>query len=174
MADQENELLRKLRALAVRGEQGEQENARRILDKLMKKYGVEEADLQDDALEEHRFVSHNAREKSLLVQVIYKVTDGDRHVYNYRRGEGSRNTICCKCTKAEAAQIGIEFDFFRELWQQEVDLFYRAFVYKHRIFSRRPSDGSDGLSAEDHLRLAMMMSGMKDKSILPMLQEAQT
>ena len=172
MADQKNDLLRKLRALAERGEPGERENARAILAGLMEKYGVEEGDLQDDALDEHRFVSHNTRERSLLVQVIYKVTDGARHVYSYRKGQGSKNTICCKCTKAEAVQIGIEFDFYRELWQQELDLFYKAFIYKHEIFSSQHTNGeSPKLSDEEIARIALMMHTMSDRSPRPALEE---
>ena len=172
MADQKNDLLRKLRALAERGEPGERENARAILAGLMEKYGVEEGDLQDDALDEHRFVSHNTRERSLLVQVIYKVTDGARHVYSYRKGQGSKNTICCKCTKAEAVQIGIEFDFYRELWQQDLDLFYKAFIYKHEIFSSQHTNGeSPKLSDEEIARIALMMHTMSDRSPRPALEE---
>ena len=172
MADQKSELLRKLKALAERGEPGERENARAILAGLMAKYGVDGADLEDAATQEHRFVSHNSREKSLLVQVIYKVTDGARDAYSYRKGEGSRNTICCKCTKAEAVQIAVEFDFYRELWQQELDLFYKAFIYKHEIFSSQPADSQDQkLSDEEIARIALMMSTMLNRSPRPALEE---
>lgn len=172
MAREKDALLRKLRALAERGEPGERENARAILAGLMEKYGVEEADLQDDALEESCFVYCNDLERRLLMQTIFHVTNGDRRVYAHKRGKGSRSTICCTCTKAEAVQIGIEFDFFRELWAQELDLFYRAFIYKHCIYSSRPSNEPDPLSAEEHIRIGLMMAGMQDKSLQLRLKEA--
>ena len=76
MADQKNNLLRKLRALAERGEPGERENARAILAGLMAKYGVEEADLQDDALDEQQkrpelvFILSFDQKRHLFIQCV--------------------------------------------------------------------------------------------------------
>ena len=174
MAGEKTDLLRKLKALAERGEAGERENARTILAGLMEKYGVEEADLQDDALEESCFSYLGPIERRLLVQVIFHVTNGDRRVYAYKHGKGSRSTICCMCTKAEAVQIGVEYDFYRELWTQELDLFFRAFVNKHSIFSDRPTGDDPGVSHRDYLRMAAMMAGLQDRSMQRMLEGGLT
>lgn len=53
MDDKKAELLKKLKALAERGEAGERETARRKLEELMEKYGADEADLADEALSDH-------------------------------------------------------------------------------------------------------------------------
>lgn len=170
MAGEKTDLLRKLQALAERGEAGERENARAILAGLMEKYGVEEADLQDDALEESCFSYLGPIERRLLVQVIFHVTNGDRRVYAYKHGKGSRSAVCCMCTKAEAVQIGVEYDFYREIWAQELDLFSRAFVNKHGIFSDRPTGDDPGVSHQDYLRMAAMMAGLQDRSMQRMLE----
>lgn len=170
MSGEKAELLRKLSALAERGEPGERENARAILAGLMEKYGVEEADLRDDALEESSFVYCSSSERRLLIQTTFHVTKGDRRVYSYKHGKGSRSAVCCMCSKAEAVQIGIEYDFYRELWKKELDLFFRAFINKHKIFSDRPTGDDPGVSDQDYLRMAAMMAGLQDKSMHPMLE----
>lgn len=48
MDDKKKQLLNKLKALAERGVGGEKETVQRKLKELMKKYGVEEADLSDE------------------------------------------------------------------------------------------------------------------------------
>ena len=52
MNDKE-QLLKKIKALADRGEGGEALAAAAILDRLMEKYHITEADLRDDAMEIH-------------------------------------------------------------------------------------------------------------------------
>ena len=48
MDDKKKQLLNKLKTLAERGIGGEKETAQRKLEELMRKYGVEEADLSDE------------------------------------------------------------------------------------------------------------------------------
>ena len=163
MSDSKQELLRKLKALADGGVGGEKENARRILQRLLDKYDVSATDLDDDILEEHTFKACGTRERTLLIQVCYKVTNGGRRIYYRTKGAGSRSEILCDCTKAEAIQISVEFDFFRELWKDEEDMFFRAFIQKHRIFSDEPGDGEE-LDPDELERMVGMMRTMQDKS----------
>lgn len=164
------ELLRKLKALAERGIGGEKETARNLLDRLMKKYGVEEVDLSDEAVEEHGYSFSTEWERKLLHQLFFKIAE-DREVYRYKYGEGARTKLFCVCTKAEAVQISVEYDFYRELWKDELGMFFLAFVQKHKIFSDRPSQGGPTLSGEELHRLAMMMEGLQDKSLLLMIED---
>jgi len=144
--------------------------AQRLLDRLMKKYGVEEADLSDEAVEEHCFTFTNVWERRLLLQLFSKVAE-EREAYHYKRGEGARTKLYCVCTKAEAIQIGVEYDFYRELWEDELNWFFRAFVQKHEIFSDKPAEGGPTLSRADLHRLAMMMAGLQDKTPMLMIEE---
>jgi hypothetical protein len=173
MSDQRNlELLQKLKALAERGEGGEKETAQKMLEKLMVKYGVEEADLSDDKLEDHDFRFHTKYEKRILKQVMYKVADG-RDTYTYRYGDGSRTTYGITCTKAEALQIQIEYEFYVNLWYEELDFFLRAFIQKHSIFDLKPGHATSEISEEDLMRMMSMMQGMKDATLNPMLEEGE-
>lgn len=75
-----------------------------------------------------------------------------------------------QCTKAQAIQIGIEYEFYCETWKEEHDFFFKCFVQKHKIFPTkeemiiRPQDDIE-MSDEDAMRMQMAMSAMKDKSM---------
>lgn len=75
-----------------------------------------------------------------------------------------------QCTKAQAIQIGIEYEFYCETWKEEHDFFFKCFVQKHKIFPTkeemtiRPQDDVE-MSDEDAMRMQMAMSAMKDKSM---------
>lgn len=163
-------LLKKLKALAEQGVGGEKENAQRKLDELMKKYGVDEADLSDDKLEDHDFRYHNKWEKKILRQVIYKVATGRRE-YRYKYGRGSQTTWGCTCTKAEALQIQIEYEFYVSLWEEELEMFSMAFIQKYQIFDMKPGHKTVEIDADVSRRMNAMMAGMQDRSLNPMLGE---
>lgn len=93
--------------------------------------------------------------------------------YVYKYGRGSRTTMGVSCTKAQALQIQIEYDFYRDLWKEEVDFFMDAFIQKHRIFAE-PTEGGgtdeSKMSKEDLFRMMAMMGVMQDKSVKPLLE----
>lgn len=174
MIDKKKELLKKLQTLAERGVGGEKEGAQKKLEQLMKKYGFEEAELSEDKEEDHDFRYHNEFEKKILRQLFYKIVPDYRsHTYTYRCGKGSKSTYGIRCTKAQALQIRIEYEFYCALWGEEVDFFMSAFIQKHRIFAlpTKEEDGdSEPMEREDIMRMLAMMEGMKNKSINPMLE----
>lgn len=175
MIDQKKmDLIKKLRALAERGVGGEKEGAQKTLERLMKKYNIQEADLSEDVEEDHDFRYRNEYEKLLLRQLFYKIVpEYKEKVYKYRSGRGSKTTIGVTCTKAQALQIQIEYDFYRALWKEEVDFFMDAFIQKHRIF-REPTEGGETdegkMSKQDLFRMVAMMEGMQSKSIKPLIE----
>lgn len=107
------ELMKKLQRLAERGVGGEKEGAQKKLQQLMKKYDIEESDLSDDKLEDHEWKYHNDFELRLLKQTIYKVMgkDGLNQMYHYRSGKGKKTIQGVQCTKVQAIQIGIEYEY---------------------------------------------------------------
>lgn len=79
------ELLQKIKhvqALAERGAGGERDNARALLARLMEKYNLTEADLENERVETAWFAYHDELERRILAQIIYTVTGkpacGDR------------------------------------------------------------------------------------------------
>jgi len=71
---EKEELLKKLKALAERGESGERENAAAQLEKLLKKYGISEEELERDAEKRCFFKYSQETERRLLMQIVYSVT----------------------------------------------------------------------------------------------------
>ena len=88
-------------------------------------------------------------------------------MYHYRSGKGKKTIQGVQCTKAQAIQIGIEYEFYCETWKEEHDFFFKCFVQKHKIFPTkeemiiRPQDDVE-MSDEDAMRMQMAMSAMKD------------
>lgn len=166
------ELMKKLRTLAERGEPGERENARRMLDKLLQKYNVAEADLSDDVREIHWYTVKDKHEEKLLYQVACKV-DPTSNIYERRFGKGQRTTRGVECTKADALQIEIEFEFYKALWHEELAFFLRAFIQKHEIFDMRPGHAvsTRKMSDDELFRMAAMIDGMQDRTLHPMIAD---
>lgn len=175
MTDKQRDLLKKLQALAERGVGGEKETAERKLKQLIKKYGIEEAELSEDKIMDFDFKHHSKWEKQLLRQLFYRMFGREYRskTYIYRCGQGSRTTYGIACTQAEGLQLQIEYDFYRALFEEELELFQSAFIQKHRIFD--PNGGSDNAELtpeeiERILRMQQMMSGMQDKSLNPLIE----
>lgn len=74
------DLLKKVKALAERGVGGEATNAAAILERMMKKYGITEAELGEETRERYDFEYHGKEQKKILRQTVYKVTGGYAYV----------------------------------------------------------------------------------------------
>ena len=165
------ELLKKLQALAERGERGERTAARRQLERLMEKYGVQEADISDDALTMHWYRYSNPMEKKLLTQIFYKVAP-KRKTYKIAYGEGTRTKAGILCTSAEALQIDVEYDFYKNLWAKELNFFLIAFIQKHQIFDMSPGHETDNtMDRETIMRMSMLIDGMEDATLHKMITD---
>lgn len=162
------ELLKKLKALAERGEDGERETARRKLDELMVKYGVDDADLSDDILSDVEFRYRDEAERKILNQVFYKINH-ERKIFVYSRSRAK--VLLWRCTVAEDIRAKIEYEFFRDLWRDEVQTFLSAFVQKHGIFRDDPDAPTTEIDGELLARMRMMMNGMQDKQLLLQIEE---
>lgn len=84
------EMLKKLRALALRGIDGEKEQAQAILEKLMKKYDITFGELDEEELNEYEFEFHGKEQKVLLRQTIYKVTNDRSSMWGFKYTDTGR------------------------------------------------------------------------------------
>lgn len=168
--DKKRELLKKLQALAERGEPGERDNARERLAALVEKYNISEADLSEDAVKEFSFTYHTPEQKKLLHQLFYKI-NGERSVKRYTHGRGSKSVLLFYGTAAEAAQIKVEYEFYCDLWQEEMEFLLSAFIQKHRIFDTKPGHKTAECDLKTLHRLVMMDAAMQDKTMQPRLTD---
>lgn len=164
------ELLKKLKALAKDGVGGEQENARKLLDELIKKYGIDEHELDDEIIETHFFRYKTEEERMLIGQVLAHTNIlKRRRCYTYTKSREKK--VYTDCTAAEWAQAAVEYDFYRAAWKEEVSFFFEAFVQKHKIVDLSPGHETDSsLSDDEWLRMTRLMDGMKDRELQPRLE----
>lgn len=169
--DKKMELLKKLKALAESGVGGEQQNAQRKLTELMKKYGVEDADLSDEKLDFAEFRYVDKFDRQILRQCFAKI-NSDRRVYKIRGSKQKREYW--KCTKAEEIQARIEFDFYRELWKEEIGIFIQAFIQKHELYAPFEDTGEHAgkVDKETLRRIIAMMHGLQDKELTQRIEAA--
>lgn len=167
MNDDKVELLKKLKALADRGVCGEKEAARRKLEALMVKYGIAEVDFADDTLSDVEFHYKDAAEKQLLEQVFYKINH-ERGIFVYTNSR--KKVEIWRCTAEEAVRAKAEYEFYCDLWRDEVQFFLKAFIQKHRIFRTGPDAPTREIDRKERLRMTAMMAGMQDRELLQRIE----
>lgn len=154
-------------ALAEHGVGGEAENAEKLLARMMKKYGISEAELDEETRVRHDFTYHGGEEKKILKQVVYKVTGGYTYELVYTAsGRKVRTQLGADCTPAEKVEIEYLFDFYKRLWEKEKDAFLAAYIQKHRIFAIRADVEPREMSLEESIKMSALMRGMSDESPL--------
>lgn len=126
--------IKKLQALAERGVGGEKTTAQKKLAKLLKDNGINSLDeLQKEEYEYTIFSYNGKHEIKLLRQCMYKVmgAKSDRTAY---KPYGRRQKIGIYCTKAQKIEIELEFEFYRNVFYEELSTFMDAFIQAQKIF----------------------------------------
>lgn len=159
------ERLKKIYSLALNGIDGEQEQAQKILDKLLDKYSLSLEEIEEEKIKCFNAKFKGAEEEMLLAQVIYKVTNdkdcfGD--YYDTRTNRKIPSTLWVNCTDVQRVEIDFLFDFYKTLWKQEKKAFFRAFIEKHRIFGNTDTGEKKSLSREELMKMYAMMNSMDD------------
>lgn len=150
--------IKKLQALAERGIGGEKDTAAVMLEKLLVKNDITTLEeLEEDQVEYYLFSYRGKHEIKLLKQCMYKVI-GAEAGRKYYRSSGTRQKIGVYCTKAEKIEIELEFEFYRNVFYEELDNFMTAFIQAQQIFpTDAPCKSVDiaKLTQEDIKRMAM-------------------
>lgn len=74
--------LKKLLALAERGEQGEAENARRLLEAELRKHGLTFDDIREENKRTRMFKYNSNEERTLLIQVLVNYLGSKSDAFN--------------------------------------------------------------------------------------------
>lgn len=167
MSTSKIDLVNKLKELMQSDNEYERKSAEDKLKLIMNKYDIDESELDNDKINHYTFYYHNNLEKTLLVQTIIKILGFDTPMYK-NTGKGKKIRLYINCTYSQYLEISMQYDFYVELMKEELDVFIRAFVYKHNIF---PSTEPDDRELSDDeidkiMRARQMMQGMKDKSYI--------
>ena len=161
-------LLRKIHTLALKGVDGEKQQAQSILDKLMKKYDISLEELDEEKICEYEFEYHGKEQKSLLRQTIYKVTGDKSAVWSLQytdSGRQCKTRLGGRCTAAQKVEIDFLFDFYKRIWEKDKQALLSAFIQKHRIFGElKPGEKAREISAEKMEKMNLLMLGLSDES----------
>lgn len=95
----------------------------------------------------------------------------DRTAY---RSHGYRQKIGYYCTRAQKIEIELEFEFYRNVFYEELDTFMNAFIQVQNIFpTDAPKCTPEKLSKEEMERLEKMLNmakGIDKKSRVQMIE----
>lgn len=134
MNDELKERLKKIQALAERGVGGEKESAQKKLEKLLAENGMTEADLHEDETHYYLFsYSGGPYRERLLSQIMYKVMGHESHFAMYK-SKHTRNKFGIYCTPAQKIEIDLDYEFYCNLFENEVNLLLSAFIQKQELF----------------------------------------
>ena len=169
MEEKTIERIKKLQALAERGVGGEKETAQKMLNRMLEKNGISSLEELENEEYEYTLFSYNGKhEIKLLRQCIYKVmgVDSDRTVFRTR---GKRQKIGIYCTKSQKIEIELEFEFYKNVFYEELDTFMSAFIQAQGIFPENaPVD--KGEITERHIKMAFMAQGIERRQRHAMIE----
>ena len=155
--------IKKLQALAERGVGGEKTTAQKKLAKLLKDNGINSLDeLQKEEYEYTIFSYNGKHEIKLLRQCMYKVmgAKSDRTAY---KPYGRRQKI----------EIELEFEFYRNVFYEELSTFMDAFIQAQKIFPEDAPVGDYDEFNERDMKIAFMATGIERRSRAAMIEESE-
>lgn len=162
MDDKTKELVRRLKALAERGIDGEKVTAEKFLKSLMKKFGFSEQDLVSEEVTQHTFIV-NKHQMKLFIQIVCKITDTNSvrtgKVRYAKSGRLVKDSIAISLTAVQAVEIQLQYEFYWKLFCEELDVFTLAFCTQNKLFSSTPPSSYEEATAEErakHHRVSRM------------------
>jgi hypothetical protein len=148
------EKLKKIQELVQRGEAGEQENAKVLMDRLLKEYGLSLEDLTDTGLVNAvKFPYADDIERRLLMQIYSKVTNSDKIQVVNKGG-----VLLLLMTRLQEEQMKDMFAIYRKAWQEESNMFFSAFIQKNELF---PNALPETDTPEDFESLSKLVNMMR-------------
>ena len=146
--------LKKLLALAERGCGGEAENARRLLEEHLRKYGMTLEDICENNISRRTFKYRNKEERTIIIQVFLSVLGSKSEAFNGSTYSASKKTIYIDLTDLEYAEISDMVAFFKSQFN------------KHNIFDCTPNDDDKAsdkeIDLEELMRILSLSNGMED------------
>jgi hypothetical protein len=124
------ELAKKLKALADGSKAaGEKHTAQLHLDKVMKKYNISAKELEEDRLLRIEFKVPRSK-KTLFGAIAVSVTGINRWWGQHKK----RSIFYGEVSKSEEAEIRAKFSFYSQVYDDQLDLFLKAFIHKNDIY----------------------------------------
>lgn len=174
----------KVKALADRGTDGERTAAQRLLEELMEKYHIDEADIDTDKKETYLIDAGDSVFTKLFHQmyrvrfgidrpiwIVYKMPKKDKRLFA-EMGFGDKNAnLAIECTKAEFLEVKTLFEIYRNDLKEQLDTFMYAYYHKNDLLA--PADpNKESTEEEDRkaLKAMFMAQGIDKKEIHKMIE----
>ena len=130
--------MKKLLALAERGEGGEADNARRILSRLLTTYGLTLEDLASDKRKRREFAYKLKDERFLFAMIVTNLFGSKSEIFQTATFNTKQKIIYVDLTDIEYIDLSNMWTFFRPLFNRERDRLLSdatsAFIMKHCLF----------------------------------------
>ena len=97
-------------------------------------------------------------------------TKSDRTAY---KPYGRRQKIGIYCTKAQKIEIELEFEFYRNVFYEELSTFMDAFIQAQKIFPEDAPVGDYDEFNERDMKIAFMATGIERRSRAAMIEESE-
>lgn len=174
----------KMKALLSSDEEGEREAARALLSSYMTKYAITWEELDDEVEKEYIVEFNGQYHVLLLIQLVYKHL-GSGHCYSVYKAESEEPLELMKVRSKPSTfvEIQLDWEFYWRKFNEELDLFYRAFVEKNHLFppeelqQEDDEDDNQGLSEDQLRKIQGMMNGIdistRSKSLETGVKELQ-
>lgn len=156
--------MKHLLALSEKGVGGEKENAIKLLNKLMKKYNISEADLKKEELHKHEVRFKTKWQESLIHQIVYMINP-ERNIYKYTNRKVKIAIL--ELTDAEWIEHQYLYSIYKKSFEEELELFTSAFIQRNNIF---PKEVPDRIKEQQEKESKQEMSYYKMLKISQMAQ----
>lgn len=173
MNDSVLELIKKLKALADRGEGGEKNNAAEKMQQLMDKHGITWDMLDIDVKKRREFLIHKDDMK-FFFQIISNVV-GITNYSEYRdEARKAKRTYIFQLTDLEYIEIETKYTYFLQKYKEDLKIFYTAFIQKNQLYRKANEDEErkplTPEEKEELYKVMEMMSGMKKHQLQKQLE----
>lgn len=159
--------LKKILALAERGEEGEARNARIMLENELKKHGLKIDDLRSEIKKERIFPYKNKDEMTIFFQLLLSLFGRKSEEISSARYNSKGKRLYVNLTDLQYIEILNMWEFHRKQFNKEKKRLLRdcleAYVNKHDIFdpNAEPSQ-TDKVDWEKLIRIMKLANGMED------------
>lgn len=161
--------LKKLLALAERGERGEADNARRMLEAELQRHGLTLDDIRSKRKSTRVLKYCSNEELQLIIQIILNYSGSTSEAFKEARYNARKREIYIELSDMEYVDISNMCDFFKAQYRKErkrlLHDMIMAFVQKHSLYDSTPQERPDNDREFDWdklMRILAISSTMED------------
>lgn len=178
------ERLKKIKALAEKGTEGEKVSAQKLLETLMSKHGIKDEDLSYTETKGYTFKCVGEMEIRLFGQICahYEEMEGReikyltplhirkghktsfsrqiKNMYNYKKGDN----CYVECTATDFVEIAAMFAIYKQNLEENLKTFYYAFLLKNGLLITKGANTTPSDEEVSRATKALSMASGIDKA----------